>query len=243
MRTRWLAAALAAATFAYAQPAPTGRQVLDRVREKTVAQDRTMSAEMTITDRNGREQTRVIRSIMKGDDRMMVTFTDPAELAGVTFLSAPGGNMWIYLPANGRVRRISGSMVSDGFGGSDFSYGDMADISYTGQDSILEMTETEVSDRPAWLLTIDDAGAQRRIWVDREQDVPLAVEELGPTGETEKRVEFGDFRETDGLTLPCLITMRDLKKGSRTELRVLEFDLNTGLPDSRFTEAGMKRGA
>ncbi len=243
MNVRWLAVALAAAALAQAQPAPTGREVLDRMKEKTVAQDRTMTAEMVITDRNGREQHRVIRSIMKGDDRMMVTFTEPAELDGVTFLSAPGGNMWIYLPANGRVRRISGSMVSEGFGGSDFSYEEMADISFTGQDSVLEMTETEVADRPAWLLTIDDDGERRRIWVDQELDLPLAAEELGPAGEAEKRVEFADFREVDGVTLPCLITMHDLKKGSSTRLHVSEFELNTGLPDSRFTEAGMKRGA
>jgi outer membrane lipoprotein-sorting protein len=240
---RWIAAAVVFAALAQAQPAPTGREVLDRMKEKTVAQDRTMSAEMTITDRNGREQKRVIRSIMKGDDRMMVTFTDPAELAGVTFLGAPGGNMWIYLPANGRVRRISGSMVDEGFGGSDFSYDEMANISFTGRDSVEAMTDTETADRPAWLLTVVADGERTSIWVDKERYAPLAVEKLGPDGTPEKRVEFGDFQESDGITLPCLITMYNLKKGGTTELRVREFRLNTGLPDSRFTEAGMKRGA
>ena len=243
MNGRLIAAALAFAALAQGQPAPTGREVLDRMKAVTVASDRSMEAGMTVRDRNGREQNRVIRSIMKGDEKLMITFTEPAELAGVTFLSAPGGNMWIYLPASGRVRRVSGSMVGEGFGGSDFSYEEMANISFTGQDSILAMSATEIGGKPAWLLTVLEAGRQSRIWVDRERSVPLQVEKLGVGGVAEKRIEFGDFRVDGELQLPGQIVMHDLKKGSTTEITVREFQLNTGLLDSRFTEAGMKRGA
>ncbi|MBN2538152.1 outer membrane lipoprotein-sorting protein [candidate division WOR-3 bacterium] len=241
---RWFAAmAVGLAALAPAGIEPTGREVLDLMKAKTVARDRSMEAEMTVRDRNGREQVRVIRSIMKGDEKMMVTFSEPAELAGVTFLSVPGGNMWIYLPANGRVRRISGSMVSEGFGGSDFSYEEMANISFTGRDSVVATEAVELGGRPAWLLTMDDSGELTRLWVDRERHVPLQVEQLGPGGAVTKRVELGDFRVSAGLQLPGRIVMHDLKKGSTTEILVRGFELNTGLPDSRFTEAGMKRGA
>ncbi|HDQ99990.1 MAG TPA: outer membrane lipoprotein-sorting protein [candidate division WOR-3 bacterium] len=241
MKRQLLASLVVLGTFA--QAGPGGREVLDRMKEMTVARDRAMEAVMTIRDRNGREQRRVIRSIMKGDDRVMVSFVEPSELAGVTFLSIPGGNMWIYLPAQGRVRRISGSMVSEGFGGSDFSYEEMADISFTGQDSIVEMNEVTIGDRPAWRFLLADGQARTRLWVDRERYVPLRVEKLGPGGEPEKKVELGDFRAAGDLRLPGRIVMHDLKKGSSTEIVVREFELNTGLPDSRFTEAGMKRGA
>ena len=228
---------------ALVQAAPTGREVLDRMKDVTVAGDRRMEAEMTIRDRNGREQRRVIRTLMKGDDRMLVSFVEPRELAGVTFLSIPGGNMWIYLPTQGRVRRISGSMVSDGFGGSDFSYEEMADMSFTGRDSVVEMKSVELGDRPAWLLLIAEGGKRTRLWVDRERFVPLRVEKLGPDGAPEKQVELGDFRADGDLRLPGRIVMHDLRKGSSTEIVVREFELNTGLLDSRFIEAGMKRGA
>lgn len=226
-----------------AGPAPTGREVLAEMRARTVARDRSMEAVMVIRDRSGREQERVIRSVMKGDEKLMITFVEPAELAGVTFMSLPGGNMWIYLPAQGRVRRISGSMVREGFGGSDFSYEEMADISFTGRDSVLEMTAAELGGRAAWVLVLDDNGAQTRLWVDRELYVPLRVESFGAGEAPEKRVEFGDFRSAGDLKLPGRIEMHDLRRGSTTELRVREFELNTGIPDSRFTEAGMRRGA
>lgn len=245
MKRQLVTGALVIAALAHAQPeaVPTGREVIDRMKTATVARDRTMEAAMTIRDRNGREQGRVIRSIMKGDDRMMVTFAEPPELAGVTFLSIPGGNMWVYLPTNGRVRRVAGSMVSEGFGGSDFSYEEMANISFTGRDSVLAMTAALLGGRPAWLLVMDDGGERSRIWVDRERHVPLQVERFGAGGALVKRVEFGDFRAAGGLQLPGRIVMHDLRKGSTTEINVREFRLNTGLADSRFTEAGMKRGA
>ncbi|MFO7676656.1 MAG: outer membrane lipoprotein-sorting protein [bacterium] len=226
------------------RPTPNGQDVLDRMKARTVARDRTMSALMTIRDRNGREQSRAIRSIMKGNDRMMVTFTAPVDLAGVTFLSTPGGNMSVYLPASGRVRRVAGSMVGEGFGGSDFSYGEMADISFTARDSIVSVAGVELAGRAAWLLTIDAGnGARTRLWTDCERDLPLQVEKVGASGAVEKRVEFGDFRSAGDLRLPGQIVMHDLKKGSVTTITVREFELNVGLPDSRFTEAGMKRGA
>ncbi|MFO7639064.1 MAG: outer membrane lipoprotein-sorting protein [bacterium] len=223
--------------------APTGREVLEAMKVRTVARDRTMAATMVIRDRNGREQQRAIRSIMKGDERMMTTFVEPAELAGVTFLSLPGGNMWIYLPAQGRVRRVSGSMVNQGFGGSDFSYEEMSNISFAGSDSVLSIAGTELDGRPAWLLLLEATGGRTRLWVDRERSVPLQIEKLGPTGAVEKRIEFGEFLVAGELSLPGRVLMRDLKQGSSTEIRVREFQLNTGLPDSRFTETGMKRGA
>jgi hypothetical protein len=37
--------------------------------------------------------------------------------------------------------------------------------------------------------------------------------------------------------------MQDLSRGSRTELKLDELDMNTGVKDNFFTEANMKKGA
>jgi len=80
----------------------TGNEVLDRVRAATNARDREATATMTITDKGGRVQTRTLSTVMKGDDKLMMTFKSPADLRGVTFLTTSSANMWIYLPAQGR---------------------------------------------------------------------------------------------------------------------------------------------
>jgi outer membrane lipoprotein-sorting protein len=221
----------------------TGSEVLDRVREATVAVDRTMEADLVITDRNDRVQARTMRSMMLGDEKIMVTFTEPAELAGVTFMSTSAENMWIYLPTLGKVRRLSGSMVDQGFGGSDFSYEEMANISATGADEVVGFEEVDFAGTPAYLLTLQDGAARSRLWVEQERFLPLQVEKLGVDGRPVKRAVLADFVERGGIMVPQRITMHDLNKGSRTDIRVREFEVNTGIRDSDFTEANMKRGA
>ena len=52
-------------------------------------------------------------------------FTSPASQAGIAMLSLPNDVMYIYLPSFGKERRISSSVKSQKFAGTDFSYDDM----------------------------------------------------------------------------------------------------------------------
>jgi outer membrane lipoprotein-sorting protein len=236
----WLAL-LAAAGFSQGF---TGREVLDRVRAVTSASDRRAVATMTITDKSTRTQKRTMKMVMKGDSRLMMTFQSPADLRGVTFMSTSTDNMWIYLPAQGRVRRISGSMADQGFGGSDFSYREMANLSFADDDSVVRLEETKFDTLFAWLLTIrDKAGKSSRLWVERRRSLPLVLEQLGADGKPTKRIEFSDFTNKDESWIPGLIRMVDGNRGSRTELRLEQLELNSGVKESFFTEANMKRGA
>jgi len=223
---------------------PTGREVLDRVRAATSAQDRKATAQMKVTDRNGRVSSRTMRMVMKGDERMMMTFSSPADLAGVTFLTTSTENMWIYLPAQARVRRISGSMANQGFGGSDFSYKEMANISLADESSVLALRDTAIGGADAYLLDLEDKDKSKsRLWVEKARFLPLALEQLGPDGKVTKRVVFGEFARHGEAWIPCAIEMHDLARGSKTELRLSNLALNTGVRDNFFVEANMKKGA
>lgn len=223
--------------------AVTGQEVLDRVREVTTARDRRAVATMTITDRSARVQKREMKMVMKGDSRLMITFQSPADLRGVTFMSTSPENMWIYLPAQGRVRRISGSMADQGFGGSDFSYREMANLSFADESKVEKLEETKLDSVAAWLLTIRDGdGRLSRLWVEQARFLPLVVEKLGADGKPTKRIEFSDFVNKDESWIPGLIRMLDSNRGSRTELKLDQLQLNSGVKESFFTEANMKKG-
>jgi outer membrane lipoprotein-sorting protein len=222
----------------------TGTEILDRVRAVTSASDRRATATMTITDKSQRVQSRTMKLVMKGDSRLMMTFQSPPDLRGVTFLSTSAANMWVYLPAQGRVRRISGSAADQGFGGSDFSYREMANISFGDEGEVERVEETKLGGAAAWLLSITDRdGAKSRLWVEQARFLPLAVEKLGSDGKPSKRIEFGDFVNQGESWIPGRIAMRDIGRGSRTELRLDKLELNTGVKESFFTEANMKKGA
>jgi len=222
----------------------TGSEILDRVRAVTSASDRRATATMTITDKAKRVQARTMKMVMKGDSKMMMTFQSPADLRGVTFMSTSTENMWIYLPAQGRVRRISGSSADQGFGGSDFSYRDMANLSFAEESKVETVEETKVGTTAAWLLTVKDGdGANSRFWVEQARFLPLRVEKLGADGKATKRIDFSEFENQGESWIPGHVEMQDISRGSRTELKLDDLDLNTGVKDNLFTEANMKRGA
>jgi outer membrane lipoprotein-sorting protein len=222
----------------------TGSEILDRVRAVTSAKDRRATATMTITDKSKRVQSRTMKMVMKGDSKLMMTFEQPADLRGVTFMSTSAENMWIYLPAQGRVRRISGSSADQGFGGSDFSYREMANLSFAEENKVQTVEETEHGSEAAWLLTMKDgAGARSRFWVEQARFLPLRVEKLAADGKAAKRIDFSGYENEGESWIPGHIEMQDLSRGSRTELKLDELDMNTGVKDNFFTEANMKKGA
>ena len=222
----------------------TGSEILDKVRAVTSADDRRATATMTITDKSKRVQARTMKMVMKGDSKLMMTFQSPADLRGVTFMSTSTENMWIYLPAQGRVRRISGSSADQGFGGSDFSYKEMANLSFADEDKVEKVEETKSGDAAAWLLTVrNGAGAKSRLWIEQARFLPLAIEKLGADGKATKRIDFSEFENQGESWIPGHIEMQDIGRGSRTELKLDDLDLNTGVKDNLFTEANMKKGA
>jgi hypothetical protein len=93
--------------------------------------------ELTMTLINDRGQRRERRSttLVKlqpngVDSKFLVRFSDPPDVAGTGLLQIEHGDgdddLWIYLPALKKARRLVASNKKDSFVGSDFSYGDIA---------------------------------------------------------------------------------------------------------------------
>jgi outer membrane lipoprotein-sorting protein len=224
----------------------SGKEILNRLEKATTAQDRKATAKMIITDRSGRVQARTLQIMTKGNQKMMITFDEPADLRGVTFMSTSSENMWIYLPAQVRVRRISGSMINQSFGGANFSYQEMMNVSFNVDDKKVNKAEEAVfNDKPAYMLTMqegDDSTERSHLWVDKALFLPLQMEKLDKAGKVVKRASFRDFTEQDSIWTPKLIRMDDLARGSKTEINLTEFNLNIGVKENLFTVENMKRG-
>ena len=87
--------------------------------------DMTGKNKIVLIDKNGKQETREASILQKGNDKRIFRFTAPASQAGIAVLSLPNDVMYLYLPAFGKERRISTSVKSQNFAGTDFSYDDM----------------------------------------------------------------------------------------------------------------------
>ena len=96
-----------------------------------------LRVDMTMTlindrgQRRERRNTTLVKLQPNGvDSKFLVRFSDPPDVAGTGLLQIEHGDgdddLWIYLPALKKARRLVASNKKDSFVGSDFSYGDIA---------------------------------------------------------------------------------------------------------------------
>jgi hypothetical protein len=141
-------------TLDTADPIAHGRQIAehadlyDRGWIDEVSQGR-----MTLFDSGGdsvqRTFTRMLLEDAEQGDKIIIRFVTPAEIKGVAALTheQPGNSddNWLYLPANKRVRRISGANKTASFQGTEFTYEDLSNLEIVEYDwRYLDEAELEV---------------------------------------------------------------------------------------------------
>ena len=117
------AIALLVGFSAIAQDASTILKTMDDVMYSP--KDMTGKTKIILIDKAGKEKIREANIIQKGTDKLIFRFTAPASQAGIAVLSLPNDVMCLYMLAFGKERRISSSVKSQKFAGTDFSYNDM----------------------------------------------------------------------------------------------------------------------
>ena len=98
--------------------------------------DEILQGEMTLFDADGdsvrRSFTRMVLEQPESGDKLITKFLSPAEIKGVAALthenSGSSDDNWLYLPANKRVRRISGANNTASFQGTEFTYEDLSNL-------------------------------------------------------------------------------------------------------------------
>ena len=113
---------------------PGARDIMEK--NFFVAKTKTLKSDAKMVLINDKGQTRERRSTtvakLQGngiDSKLLIKFDLPADIKGTGFLqvehSEADDDLWIYLPALKKSRRLVANNKKDSFVGSDFSYGDI----------------------------------------------------------------------------------------------------------------------
>jgi outer membrane lipoprotein-sorting protein len=246
--TLFLAAAVilaCAAVNASAQNAGlAASQILDKVDEAVNGpKDQSYTSRLVLIDRDGNQKSRELLMLQKGRDKRLVRFLSPADQRGIAFLSLPGNVQYVYLPAFGKIRRISSSVKNSSFAGTDFTYEDLeavrwsekwdAKVSRHEQDAtVLELT-------PRQGKTTD--YSRLLVWVRNDNSYPVRIEHFDKGGRLSKVLVREDLRQLQGYWVSMRTTMEDVRTKHRTEMTVSDIKLDTGVGDDRFTERYLTR--
>ncbi|MCR4426124.1 MAG: outer membrane lipoprotein-sorting protein [Firmicutes bacterium] len=241
--------ALVFAVTREAVPAPTPQEILDSIQgQASLTGSSRAVIEMTVE--KGRQSKIQRLAVYRSDDgrgttKQFVEFQSPADVRGTKFLSitAPGqeDQMWIYLPAVGRERRIAGSAVQGKFMGTDFTYEEIAATSgtWSGYNPELRLDE-HVDGRDCYSLVLTPktetatySSVKMAVW--KEGSLPIRIEFESRGAKPTRVMSFHELeKNARGKWQPKRIVLHDTGAGSVTTLRILETS-DDPVPDEVFT--------
>ncbi len=200
-------------------------------------------------DRGGgtRELSARMYGMQVGEGRIgaMISVEAPQDLAGARYLLVDKNgrdDMYMFLPALGRTRRILGTMTQRPLWGTDFSYEDLKHL----QNVILDGTVTRAGDaqdqgRPVYVLELEPAAGDEsaysrlRFFISRDHCLLLGGEFHDPAGLSKRFVGHADSaREVDGRWIATHYTMQDVRKQTRSHLHLDATEYDDNLSRSLF---------
>ena len=113
---------------------PDADQIMNRSRDLTLTGSMSANIHMSITEKNGTSRSRTIamttKTFQDGQEKRFIKFLEPADVRGTAMLiidnKSIADEMWIYLPALKKTRRIVSSEKGKNFMSSEFSNADMS---------------------------------------------------------------------------------------------------------------------
>jgi hypothetical protein len=261
-----LVASIGIALHAWAQkPAPatdTPEWVARQIEERDTGRDSRLELAMRLFDRHQRVRERsMVLSTMRGSgnrgDRVLIRFLSPNDIKCTGFLvwehPSAEDERFLYLPALGRVRRISGAEKQESFVGSDLSYEDIGgrelhDYIYAFAERDASWTAPDGRSYPAWRLeskAVDKQSAYPRTVsiVRKDNFVVVAADMFNRRDEREKRYQVRRLERIDAVWTAMDVLMTNELQRTRTELVVTDVRYNVGLNEAEFSRRALEQDA
>jgi predicted RND superfamily exporter protein len=239
---------------ARADATPDALAIMQRSAEASRVKDSVANATFTLTHRDGTTQVRRITGLTRlqdnGQDVMrLMRFQSPVDIKGTSTLlvehAAAEDELWVYLPALSKVRRLSVGNKREGFFGTDFSYGDIIGHAPARWSHRL-LREEAVDGTPCHLVestpgddkTRDNTGYSRRLsWIDLKTRVALQVDVWDLAGQPLKRIVAHEVQPVgqSGRYQAMLLVAENLQTGHRTTIRFENFKADVGVDARQFT--------
>ena len=205
------------------------------------AKDISATTKTILIDRNGNKKERESVMIQKGTDKRLFRFTAPASQAGIATLSLPNDVMYLYLPSFGKERRISSSVKSQKFAGTDFTYDDMEAKPYAEKYIPKLIDEKE----NAYVLELKPKSPKSQylkliVEVNKKDFYPMVMDYYDKGNNKIKEATY-QFEKIGKYWNAKEIVMTDLRKKHVTKMIMSDVKYDTGISDDEFTVRKLKQ--
>jgi outer membrane lipoprotein-sorting protein len=182
------------------------------------------------------ERALAMKARMMGPKRLY-EFTAPADMNGIKFLILSPTQIYVYLPAFGKVRRVASHTKNQGFFGLAFSQDDLAVTSYGAQyvGQIASQTPTQY----VLVLTAkaqDPIYAKIEITLAKDRMLPLQLKYFNSEGVNVKTEMRSNYSCTGPVCVPGETKMVDNVNGNWTRLVRKTWQHDVAISDDVFSE-------
>jgi len=212
---------------------------------------------LTITEKNGSVRTRKLNMITKSYDdgtiKRMVKFLDPADVRGTAMLIVDSkdaqDDMWIYLPALKKTRRIVStekgkSFMSSEFSNADMSSGSNADFKIShlpesGKNDLWVIQNVPVSEDKA-----DEYGFSKKVtYLEKSSLKTKKIDFYNFDGELFKTIEIvatQPLTGKEGYVMTDMLAKNHLN-GRSSRVKFDQVNTTAAIPDNTFIADNLSR--
>lgn len=183
---------------------------------------------------------------------LLAVFDEPDDISGsrLLFLESKSGNeIYLYMPALSKVRRITSDRIASSMYGMDFSYEDFQWLYNMLSTAVTEqLPDAEINGEAMYALAMIPTDGEKSnyekiySYFDKKSCVIRKVEFYEEGSDLRKVLlaEPSTIKKVNGILIPHKFLMSDLKSFSETELTVISVKVDPSIPDSLFDPAQLK---
>ncbi len=248
---------LAAALFPVTGIAQTAREISEKATDVIEYASMEMVSTLKIYDARGSERIRQVTMAMRefGEThKTMIRFISPADVKGTAMLiydyENAGDDMWIYMPALRKTRRIVSTEKGKNFMGSEFTNADMSKPNMNDYQYTILGTET-YEGKQCWKIesscinetVAGENGYSKKIsYIEKGSYLCHKVEYFDSQGALLKTQYIRQYKkQPNGKFFAYQMEMNNEQNGRRSVMVVDKFQLGSNLPESAFTAAMLEK--
>jgi outer membrane lipoprotein-sorting protein len=235
---------------------PDAGQIMNKSRDLSITSSLSANINLTITEKAGSTRSRTIsmttKSYADGLEKRFIKFIEPADVRGTAMLVVDNKNtadeMWIYLPALKKTRRIVTSEKGKSFMSSEFSNADMAspaisDFSHKHLEKSGTNNQWIIESTPANEEKADEYGYSKKIsYVSIDKNQVQKMEFYNFDNELFKIIEIKSFFPLgDGKYMVKNMVANNLSTGRNSKIMFSNISEGVKVDDSFFTIQNLER--
>jgi uncharacterized protein len=240
---------------------PDAREIMEKNFFVTKVSALQLESTMLLVNEKGQQRERRSTGLIKlqpngVDSKLVVRFSTPADIKGTSFLQVEhidgDDDLWIYLPALKKSRRLVANNKKDSFVGSDFSYGDISLPKVDLYRHTLVRNEKVdgfdcyvVESVPANETVRANSGYSKKLtWVRVDNFVETKVEYYDLAGRLWKTQKVSRHELVEPQKARWFALQREMtnhQNGHRTVISMAKVTPGIAIPDETFTTRSIER--